>query len=118
MPELPIEFYEPTMLKKLGSTIGPVLRIDLHTINEERGRFARICVQINVDKPLVKTMKIGKMIQAVMYEGINDICFACGCIGHRKDGCPTVIKKPEPPSADSVQQQEPRTDPGGSQEGG
>lgn len=52
-------------------------------INRERGRFARICVQINVEKPLIKTVKIGKMAQVVQYEGINDICFACGHIGHR-----------------------------------
>ncbi|XP_030941664.1 uncharacterized protein LOC115966600 [Quercus lobata] len=71
--DLPIEFYEPTILKKIGSTIGPMLRIDSHTINGERGSFAKICIQINVEKPLIKTMKIGKMAQVVLYEGINDI---------------------------------------------
>src|SRR6266702_4541224 len=40
LPQLLIEFYDPSILKKIGSTIGPVLRIDSHTINGERGRFA------------------------------------------------------------------------------
>ena len=63
--ELPVEFYEPTILKKIGSTIGLVLRIDSHTINGERGRFARICIQINMEKPLIKIVKIGNVVQAV-----------------------------------------------------
>ena len=102
--ELPVEFYELTILKKIGSTIGLVLRIDSHTINGERGRFTRICIQINVEKPLIKTVKIGKVVQAVQYEGINDICFTCGRIGHRKEGCPMIILRSEPATAESVQQ--------------
>ena len=65
LPELPIEFYDPIMLKNMRSTIGPVLRIDSHTFNGARGRFARICVQINIDKPLINSIKIGKMVQSV-----------------------------------------------------
>ena len=37
LPELPIEFYYPIMLKNVGSTIGPMLRIDSHTFNGARG---------------------------------------------------------------------------------
>ena len=71
LPELPIEFYDPVMLNKVGSTIGQVLRIDAHTVNGARGRFAKICVQINIDKPLINSIKIGKMVQPVQYEGIH-----------------------------------------------
>ena len=69
--ELPIEFYNPIMLNNMGSTIGPMLHIDSHTFNGPRGRFARICVQINIDKPLINSIKIGKMVQPVQYEGIH-----------------------------------------------
>nr|POF00222.1 hypothetical protein CFP56_37734 [Quercus suber] len=118
LPNLPIEFYEPTILKKIGNTIGPVLKIDSHTFNGERGRFARICIQTNVEKPLIKTVKIGKVVQAVQYEGINDICFACGRIGHKKEGCSTIIKGPETPPVGSEQQQNPSVDLNGSQDCG
>lgn len=97
LPELPIEFYELTILKKIGKTIGPILIIDSHTLNGERGRFVRICVQIDVNKPLIRSINIERMIQPVQYGGLNSLCFACGCLGHRKDQCPTVIKKPESP---------------------
>ena len=96
LPELPIEYYDPIVLKNVGSTIGPVLRIDSHTFNGARGRFARICVQINIDKPLINSIKIGKMVQSEQYEGIQMLCFVCGCIRHRKDSCPTLVRGPEP----------------------
>ena len=57
--ELPIEYYDLVVLRKIGEAIGPVLRIDAHTANGARGRFARLCVQVNLDKPLIKTVKIG-----------------------------------------------------------
>ena len=91
LPDLPIEFYDPTILKKIGSTIGPMLRIDSHTINRERGRFTKLCIQINIDKPLIKCVKVGKMTQAVQYEGINSLWFACGRIDHRNEGYLALI---------------------------
>ncbi|XP_065624743.1 uncharacterized protein LOC136065460 [Quercus suber] len=88
LPELPLEFYEPSAILKIGRAIGPVLRIDSHTANGERGRFARLCVQVNLDKPLVRKLFLGKIEQCVLYEGINSLCFSCGRIGHKVDSCP------------------------------
>lgn len=45
--------------------ISPALRIDTHTAIESRGRFARLCVQIYFDKPLVRKMKVGGLNQVV-----------------------------------------------------
>ncbi|XP_065634508.1 uncharacterized protein LOC136069677 [Quercus suber] len=92
LPGLPIEFYEPTILKKIGRAIGPVLRIDSFNANGARRRFARLCVQIIIDQPLINTVKIGKMSQPVQYEGINMLCFACGRLGHRMEYCPAVVR--------------------------
>lgn len=46
LPELPIEYYEPLVLRAIGETIGPVLRIDTHTAADTRVRFAMLCVQV------------------------------------------------------------------------
>lgn len=70
-PGLPIEFYDTEVLKKIGSSIGLVLRIDSHTAAKARGRYARLCVQVNLEKPLITTILIGKYKQQVMYEGIH-----------------------------------------------
>ena len=83
LSELFIEFYEPLALLKIGKAIGLVLRIDANTVNWVRGRFAHMCVQVNLDKPLIRKIYIGKIEQCVQYEGINALCFSCGRIGHR-----------------------------------
>ncbi|KAL0002179.1 hypothetical protein SO802_015960 [Lithocarpus litseifolius] len=90
---LPIELYDAEVLKQIGEAIGKVLRIDTHTAMEARGKYARLCIQVDVDKPLVNTVLIGKFEQAVMYEGINKLCFACGRIGHKKEMCPHTIRR-------------------------
>ncbi|XP_023876730.1 uncharacterized protein LOC111989173 [Quercus suber] len=58
--ELPIEYYHVEALLQMGKAIGNVLRGDTHTTSESRGRFARLCVQVDVEKPLVTAILIGK----------------------------------------------------------
>ena len=69
-----------------------MLRVDTHTASEARGRFTRLCVQVDVNKPLVTTIKIGKLEQAVCYEGIQKLCFDCGRMGHKREICPYSIR--------------------------
>ena len=40
--ELPIEYYEMKVLKQIGKSIRHVLRIDMHTAIEARGRYASL----------------------------------------------------------------------------
>lgn len=87
LPELPIEYYEPSVFQEIGEVIGPVLRIDTHTAAESRGRFARLCVQINLDEPITKLLKLGGIDQPVQYEGLSSLCFACGRVGHKMENC-------------------------------
>ena len=83
------------MLRDIGKAIGPVLRIDTHTATEFRGRFAKLCVQICFDKPLVTNIKVGGLDQPVQYEGITVLCFSCGRVSHKAKGCPYKFGVPE-----------------------
>lgn len=47
-----------------------------HTTLETRERFARLCVQVNFDKPIVKIVKVGGIDQPVQYEGNSSLCFS------------------------------------------
>ncbi|XP_075670361.1 uncharacterized protein LOC142640156 [Castanea sativa] len=94
--ELPIEYYETQKLEQIGSTIGTVLKIDTHTAVEARGRYARLCVQLDVNKPFITSIQISEFEQFVNYEGIQRLCFSCGCLGHRKESCPYSIKPASP----------------------
>ena len=91
--ELPIEFYEPSALLKIGKAIGPVLRIDANTANDVRSRFAWLCVQVNLDKPPIRKLYLRKIEQFVQYEGINTLCFLCGRIGHKREAYPQLIRE-------------------------
>nr|POE95235.1 putative ribonuclease h protein [Quercus suber] len=42
LSELPIEFYEPSALLKIGKAIGPVLRIDANTANAESSQASSV----------------------------------------------------------------------------
>ena len=94
---LSIELYEAEVLKHVGEAIGKVLRIDTHTAMEARGKYVRLCVQVDVNKPLINMVLIGKFEQAVMYKGINKLCYACGRIDHKKETCPHTICCDMPP---------------------
>ena len=63
---------------KLLGKLSNVLRIDTFTASETRGRFARICVQVDVEKPLATAIMIGRLEQQICYEGIHKMCFGCG----------------------------------------
>ena len=58
-----------------------------------RGRFARLCVQVNLEKPLLRTIHIGKIVQSIQYEGINALCFTCSRIGHKMETYPHVVRE-------------------------
>nr|POF05181.1 hypothetical protein CFP56_05781 [Quercus suber] len=67
LAELPIEYYEMEVLKHIGRSISNVLRIDTHTATESRGCFARLCVQVDIEKPFVTSIIIGGLEQPVMH---------------------------------------------------
>nr|POE60661.1 uncharacterized protein CFP56_41048 [Quercus suber] len=48
--ELPIEYYDARVLRQIGQALGNVLRVDTHTATEARGKYARICVQVDIGK--------------------------------------------------------------------
>ncbi|XP_030936258.1 uncharacterized protein LOC115961412 [Quercus lobata] len=93
-PELPIEFYDAAVLREIGSVIGPVLRIDSYTASETRGGYTRLCVQIDLDKPLISSIRVGRLVQRVLYEGISSLCFCCSKLGHKQEHCSLKVKEP------------------------
>nr|POE95194.1 uncharacterized protein CFP56_46978 [Quercus suber] len=94
--ELPIEYYNAEALLHIGKNIGNVLRVDTHRASKAKGRFARICVQIDVDKSLVTAVLIGRFEQPVCYKGIQKLCFDCGRMGYCKENCLYTVRQDTP----------------------
>lgn len=60
------------------------------TLGQSRRKFARICIEVDLSKPLKPFVEVDYVAYNVVYEGISLICFECGCFGHAKDKCPFV----------------------------
>lgn len=90
--KLPIELYKPGVLKEIGESIKKVLRIDSHTAMEAKGKYARMCIQVDLNKVI-----IGRFEQRVTYEGIEQLCFSYGRVGHKAKNYPYTIKKEKNP---------------------
>ncbi|XP_057723606.1 uncharacterized protein LOC130939520 [Arachis stenosperma] len=51
LPDLAIEYYEKNMLNKIGDVIGRTLKVDTNTADKSRGKFARLCVELDLTAP-------------------------------------------------------------------
>ncbi|KAL4284707.1 hypothetical protein GQ457_16G009890 [Hibiscus cannabinus] len=87
LPKLPYRYYTKSLFRYIANAIGHVVRIDYNTEDGKRGRFARLAVTIDLNKPLVSDIVIDGTRQDIEYEGHPDICFSCGKYGHSKDLC-------------------------------
>ncbi|KAJ8750927.1 hypothetical protein K2173_016108 [Erythroxylum novogranatense] len=100
LPGLPIEFFNQQTLTDAGKRLGRMVKIDGHTDESSRGKYARICVEIDLTKPLVSEVTIGPITQIVEYEGLDDICFLCGVYGHATARC--QYKKKDATAANEI----------------
>ncbi|RYQ95389.1 hypothetical protein Ahy_B08g090661 isoform A [Arachis hypogaea] len=75
------------ILRKIGNLIGRTVKVDNNTANLCRGKFALLCVEVDLTKPLMGKYLINGEEYHVEYEGIHQICFICGRIDHDQQHC-------------------------------
>ncbi|KAJ6924552.1 hypothetical protein NC652_017734 [Populus alba x Populus x berolinensis] len=88
-----MEYYDTAVLWKIGNHIGKTLKVDRTTSVGMRGNYARICVEVDLTKPLLSKFKLRRRIRRISYEGLHMICFGCGQYGHKHDMCPFSMNK-------------------------
>lgn len=71
----------------MGNTIRKAVKIDDTTMTVRRGRYARVCVEVNLEPSLVPFIIVLACQQQVEYEGLHPICFECGKYRHRVENC-------------------------------
>lgn len=86
-PCLPIEYFDEEFLMRVGRAIGEPKKVDQTTSMASRGLFARVCVEVDVTKPLLVKYKVRNKLRTIEYEGLHLVCFKCGVVGHRKEDC-------------------------------
>ncbi|CAN1269599.1 hypothetical protein LINPERPRIM_LOCUS13641, partial [Linum perenne] len=88
LPGIPLEYFDYSILKRIGDRIGKTVRIDHTTLEGSRGNFARLCVEVDLSKPLLSKYLLRRRVRRIEYEGLHTICFQCGCYGHEEASCP------------------------------
>ncbi|KAG7591715.1 Zinc finger CCHC-type [Arabidopsis thaliana x Arabidopsis arenosa] len=90
---LPVNFYHRSILMGIAQGLGHPVKVDLTTLKFERARFARVCVEVNLRKPLKGTVMVNGERYYVSYEGLNAICSKCGLFGHLVHNCPQSVSE-------------------------
>jgi hypothetical protein len=90
---LPIEYYDANLLTSIGNRIGRTVKVDKNTLMQERGKYARLCVQVDLSQPLLAMFTIKDRTYKVEYEGLHLLCLGCGKFGHYVEGCPMKTSK-------------------------
>ncbi|KAL4369394.1 hypothetical protein GQ457_05G014800 [Hibiscus cannabinus] len=102
LPGLPYRYYSKELFRRIAAVVGNVVRVNYNTQAGERGKFARLAISVDLNKPLVSCIGIDDFVQNLEYEGLQNVCFKCGVYGHSQDMCShTVFKTTD--SADAEQ---------------
>ncbi|KAL0297840.1 UNVERIFIED_CONTAM: hypothetical protein Scaly_3081500 [Sesamum calycinum] len=64
-PEMPVEFFQEELLMRIGNRIGRAVKVDETTMAASRGRYARVCVEVDLTKPLVSMITLLGFAQAL-----------------------------------------------------
>ncbi|KAL4348268.1 hypothetical protein GQ457_17G010460 [Hibiscus cannabinus] len=87
LSSLPHRYYTKSLFRAIADCVGHVFRIDYNTKEGKRGKFARLAVIIDLEKPLISGIMIDESHQILEYEGLPVIYFGCGKYSHLKEKC-------------------------------
>ncbi|CAN1147704.1 hypothetical protein LINPERHAP2_LOCUS16026, partial [Linum perenne] len=91
LPRLPIHFFNEIAVTRIGNCIGKTVMLDLATTEGARARYARVCVEVDISKPLHGKYMIENRTFLVEYESLENICTSCGFYGHKSEECTPAL---------------------------
>lgn len=94
IPDLPCELCNDQFFWRVGALIGTMLKVDHNTSIHSRGKFARICIELDLRRELVPSFTVLGAQFNLEYEGLHLICFSCGKYGHKMEACPSTFSSP------------------------
>lgn len=74
--------------------MGNIVRVDHNTLLRLKGKFARVCVNIDIIHPLLDSLSISRgglsTRVPLIYEGLHEVCPLCGGDLHQLESCPNL----------------------------
>ncbi|KAK9921204.1 hypothetical protein M0R45_029724 [Rubus argutus] len=89
-PCLDIRYFKLGSLTQIGNLLGETVKVDLHTAAQARGKYARICVELDLSKPLRAEVQVKDTWYRLEYECMPTYCYSCGIVGHTQNNCPEL----------------------------
>ncbi|KZV16468.1 hypothetical protein F511_32757 [Dorcoceras hygrometricum] len=106
-PDLPIPMFERNRLFSIANIVGKPLKMDELTSKAERLTMARVCIEVDLLKPLPDKIFLifgnTPLEQRVVYENIPKYCTDCLHVGHEVVECYALGKNPRPDRSKPVQ---------------
>lgn len=85
IPKLTLELCNDQFLKLIGFSLGTMLKINKLASIHDRGRFTRICTELNLGEQLSSHVVIRGAKFPLECESLHSICFRCMQYGYKKD---------------------------------
>ena len=70
-PSLPLRFYDSKFLTVVGNRIGKTIRIDETILDQAKGKYFRVCVEVDLSKPILFEFSVKGKIYVIEYESIH-----------------------------------------------
>ena len=66
-------YYHESALHTIASAIGRPVKVDVVTNNGDRGKFAKVCMEIDLSKPVINCVRVEDQWQVVEHESLCNI---------------------------------------------
>ncbi|XP_057746383.1 uncharacterized protein LOC130965636 [Arachis stenosperma] len=90
---LNIWYYSEKAILNIARSLGKPIKVDLATKSAERGKYARVCIQIDLGQPVKRKIMVDGFEYNIEYENLHLICGKCNCFGHVTRDCGEIKKK-------------------------
>ena len=91
---LSMMYFEESVIRTIAAAVGKPIKVDLVTRSMERGRYARVCVELDLAKPVEDEVWVHDHWHKVEFESLHMVCSSCRCYGHVARNCNQHIASP------------------------
>ncbi|CAN1156901.1 hypothetical protein LINPERHAP2_LOCUS21213 [Linum perenne] len=74
LSRLPIHYFNHVAVSRIRNYIGKTIRLDLATKDGSRAHYARVCVDVDLSKPLLGKYIIDDHVFRMEYETLDNLC--------------------------------------------